>query len=630
MHDYAKTMRGQKAYRSPARRPAAKSRRRGLGCLLVAAILVVLALPCVAVVGFQVAYGDRVYPGVTVLGIPLGGLSHSQAETLLNQRFAQRYRESLVLRYADRSWPATRDELGLRYDVPRTVKAALAVGRGGSWLDGLQEQWRLQQQGFAIQPVVDMNEVQRLGYLNRLAKEIDRPALNATVRVESGKASTVQSQRGQRLNVEATAQRLAQAFIGEGSRQVDLVVEDLTPAVQEDGVREAVISTTAILASPVILAFEDRSWVFDGSKVISRTAERTWPLDPARLAGMLSFRQKLGSDGRTKLVAGLDEDLVTAFVNTVAPDIAQPVRDARLERDAKTGSLTPIVQSQEGRAVRVAETVRLIVNAALSTQRRVNLSVQVQRPKVAMEDISKMGLVELVSEGSSIYKGSSAERTYNIQLAASRIQGVVIPPGESFSFNEAVGPVNAETGYREGYSIIGDYTVRDVGGGICQVATTFFRAVFYGGYDVLERIPHAYRIRRYEQESQPLGLDTTVYNPGVDFKFRNDGPSYLLVQTNADQAKGVLQVRFYGTKPGWTVTVEGPVLSNEIAYGPRLPDAADPTLPVGTRILVQPAENGITSTINRIIKRGNQVLRTDTFKSRYGASREQWIVGTKQ
>ncbi len=627
--DYDNTGRLQRPSK-PTRRPASRPPRRGTCCLPTILLLLVVALPICLLLGYQMVYADRIYPEVTVLGIPIGGLSRSQAESLLTERLTQRYREALTLRYGDRSWPVTRTEMGLRYDVTRTVASALALGRSGSLPDRLQEQFRLRQEGRAVSPVLDLDEVQRLGYLNRLAREIDRPAVTAALRIEGRKVSAEPAQHGQRLNVAATAERLAQALVSGENRPVELAVDDLPPAIEEDGIREAVATASAILASPLVLVFDDRSWVLEGGQVVARSSQRTWPLDPARLASMLSLRQKAGADGRIKLLAGLDEEQVTVFVNTIAPQIAQPVREARLEREAKTGKIVPIAPSQEGRTLLVPDTVRLIVNAAATTQRRLSLPVQVERPKVAMEDIPKMGLVELVSQGSSVYKPSSAERTYNIQLAASRIHGAVIPPGEVFSFNATLGPVNADTGYRESYSIIGDYTVRDTGGGVCQVATTFFRAVFYGGYEVLERIPHGYRIRRYEQGGQPLGLDTTVYDPGLDFQFRNDGPSYLLVQTSLDQAKGTLTVSFYGIKPGWTVTLEGPTLSNEAPYGPRLPDVADPTLPEGTRILVQPAENGITSVIKRIIKKGNQVIRTDTFKSVYKPSREQWIVGTKR
>jgi vancomycin resistance protein YoaR len=629
MRDYARLGR-KEAVRTRPSSAGARAPVRGPCCLLVLLLIFAAMLPALAVAGYEVLYADRIFPGVTVLGVAMGGLQRAQAESLLSQQFTKSYREGITLRFGERTWPVTRDEVGLRYDAAGTVALALAVGRGASWPDRLQEQFRVRQEGRVITPTVDMDQVARLGYLNRLAKEIDRSAVSATIRVEGTKVSAVAAQHGQRLNVEATAKRLGEALLAGESRPVDLVVDDLAPAVEEDGVREAVATATAILASPLVLTFSDHTWVFEGGKVSERVTERTWPMDPQRLAAMLSLRQRAGTDGRVRLLAALDEDLVSGFLTSIAPQIAQPARDARLEMDAKTGQIVPTMPSQEGRALVTADAVKLIVATAATAQRRVALPVQVTRPKVAMEEIAKMGLVEMVSQGSSIFKPSTAERAYNIQLAASRINGAVIAPGELFSFNAALGPVTAESGYRQSWSIIGDYTVSDVGGGVCQVATTFFRAVYSGGYTIEERAAHAYLIPRYEQGGYSKGMDATVYDPGTDFKFRNDGPSYLLVQTNMDQTSGTLTVTFFGTKPGWTVTTQGPVLENVVAHDPKPIYVNDPTLPQGPPILVQSAMDGVTVTITRIVKKGDQVLRTYVFKWPYRATQEEWIVGTKK
>jgi vancomycin resistance protein YoaR len=592
--------------------------------------LMAIGLPILLLVGYESAYTDKVYPGVSVMGMNMAGMGRAEAEAALNQRFNQLYRQGLTLRLADRTWPVTREEIGLRFDVSRTLTTVMAVGRSGSLPDNLLEQLRIRGAGLTVQPVLDLNEVQRTGYLNRLAKEVDRPPINASVRVEGSMVSAAASQKGLRLNIEATSQRLAQALIAGDSKPVDLAIEEIVPAVGDGDVAEAVSGAATILSAPVTLVLDERIAVLEGDQVVVRQTQRTWVMDPVRLGSLLGFRQKVGADGRTKLAATLSEEAVTTFVNDIARDVNQPVRDARLERDDKTGKLTPSVQSQDGRAVRVADAVKAIVAAATGSQKRIALPVDVQRPQAPMEEIPNMGIVELVSKGTSIYKPSTDDRAFNVRLAAQRLHGVVIPPGQIFSFNKALGPVSADTGYRESYSIIGDYTVRDTGGGVCQVATTVFRAIFFGGYSIDDRSAHAYRIRRYEQESIPLGFDATVYDPGTDLKFKNDGPSYLLIQTTVDEAKGTLAVSFYGTKPDWTVTWSGPVLESVVPHGPKLPDTTDATLAAGTRILVQPAEDGVTATITRLVKRGAQVLRTYTFKWVYRQSQEQWIVGTKK
>jgi vancomycin resistance protein YoaR len=614
------------ANRSSAARPSPS-----WGCLTLTFVaLLAAAIPIFLLVTYESAYAEKVYPGVSVLGMPMAGMSRAEAEISLNQRFSQTYRQSLSLRFGDRVWPVTRDEIGLRFHVARTLAAAMAPGRTGNLLDSLVEQLRLRQQGLVIQPVLDLDEVQRVGYLNRLAKEVDRPPLNASIRIEGTAVSPAPSQKGLRVNIDVTSQRLAQALINADSRPVDLAVDELEPAIGDNDVKEAVTGAQAILSAPITVTFEDRSAAVEAGKVVTRLATRTWVVDQVRLGGMLGFRQKAGTDGHTKLLATVSEELAATFVTDLAREVDQPVRDARLELDAKTGALTPTVQSQEGRAIKVADAVRLIVAAASGGPRRVDLPVQIERPKVAMEDIAKMGLVERVSTGTSIYLPSTGDRAFNVKQAAQRLNGIVIAPNELFSFNAALGEVSAETGYRESYSIIGEYTVRDTGGGVCQVATTLFRAVFLGGYTIEDRSAHAYRIRRYEQENMPLGLDATVYDPSTDFRFRNDGPSYLLIQTAIDEVKGTLAFYLYGTKPDWTVTWSSPVLEKEIAHGPKLPDTLDSTLPVGTRIQVQPAEDGVTATITRQVKRGGQVLRTYVFKWTYRPVQEQWIVGAKK
>lgn len=618
-------------FRGTAPRPEASRSSGSRSCAaLVIALLLALGLPLLLLIGYESTYADKVHPGVTVLGMNMAGMGRAEAETALAQRFNQTYRQSLTLKQGDSVWPVTREEIGLRFSVTRTLSLAMAVGRSGSPMDNLTEQARVRLQGYSVQPVLDLDEVQRTGYLNRLAREVDRPAINASVRVVGTAVSPAPSQKGLRLNVEATSQRLAQSLIAGDSRPVELVVDDVLPAIGDGDVTEAVSGAAAILSAPVIIGFEGRDPAFDGERVVVNTSLRTWVLEPVRLGSLLGFRQKVGADGRTKLATTLDESAVAIFVGDIARAVDQPVRDARLQRDEKTGRLTPIIQSQEGRKVKTEDAVRAIVTAATGSQKDVRLPVQIERPQAAMEDMAAMGIVELVSKGASVYKPGSEDRNFNVKLAAERLHGIVIPPGQVFSFNNALGSVSAETGYRESYSIIGDYTVRDTGGGVCQVATTLFRAVFFGGYEIHERSAHAYRIRRYELEGMPLGLDATVYDPSTDFKFKNDGPSYLLIQMSIDEAKGTLAFSFYGTKPDWTVTWSGPVLDNAIAHGARLPDVQDNTLATGTRILVQPAEDGVTATIVRLVKRGDQVLRTYTFKWPYRASQEQWIVGTKK
>jgi vancomycin resistance protein YoaR len=253
----------------------------------------------------------------------------------------------------------------------------------------------------------------------------------------------------------------------------------------------------------------------------------------------------------------------------------------------------------------------------------VSLAVRVQKPAVAVEDIPNMGIVELVSKATTSFKGSPPGRVKNIELAASRFQGVVVPPGQVFSFNKYLGDVSAEEGYEESYIIFNDRTTVGLGGGICQVSTTAFRAAFWGGFPIVERWAHGYRVGWYEP---PVGLDATIYSPQVDFKFQNDTPHYLLIETEVDKKKGTLTFYFYGTKPDRTVEMEGPIIENVKPPGEPIYEE-DPSMAPGQIKQVDWAKEGADVTVYRIIKQGDTVLARERFFSRYRPWRDVFRVG---
>ena len=203
---------------------------------------------------------------------------------------------------------------------------------------------------------------------------------------------------------------------------------------------------------------------------------------------------------------------------------------------------------------------------------------------------------------------------------------MVIPPGQTFSFNEHLGDVSTETGYEESLIIFGDRTRVGIGGGVCQVSTTAFRAGFWGGYPILERTPHGFRVSWYEP---PVGLDATIYSPYVDLKFLNDTPYHLLIETEANVQTGALIFRFYSTKTARTVEMEGPSEDNVVPHGEPIYED-DPTLPRGTTKQIEWARNGVDVTLYRIIKEGAQVIAREKFFSRYGPWQAVYLVGTKQ
>jgi len=232
-----------------------------------------------------------------------------------------------------------------------------------------------------------------------------------------------------------------------------------------------------------------------------------------------------------------------------------------------------------------------------------------------------LGIRELVSSQTSYFRGSNAERMTNIQIAAERFHGVFVPPGATFSMGEILGDVTLDNGFAEAWIIYGGRTIKGVGGGVCQVSTTLFRTAFMAGFPIVERHSHAYRVSYYEQTvsgRDPLlaGLDATVYFPLVDFKFVNDTPYWLLMETYFNASAQSLTWKFYSTSDGGSVTFDssGP---RKIVSAPTPLFELNPELKKNEIKQVDWAADGADATIVRTVWKNGAVYFTDTFTTHY-------------
>lgn len=248
------------------------------------------------------------------------------------------------------------------------------------------------------------------------------------------------------------------------------------------------------------------------------------------------------------------------------------------------------------------------------------------KPEITLSSINQFGIEELIAEGRSDYSHSIPGRIHNVILAASKFNGVLIPPNKVFSFNENIGDISALTGYQPAYIIKEGKTVLGDGGGVCQVSTTLFRAALNAGLPIIERNAHAYRVQYYENDMGP-GFDATVFSPTVDLKIKNDTPAYILIQTEVDETNNLLYFRFYGKKDDRRVEISQSTLWDVSA--PPLPKYQDdPALKKGIiRQVDFPAWGGKASFNYKVYK--NNILSIDQkFYSAYRPWQAVFLVGT--
>lgn len=326
-------------------------------------------------------------------------------------------------------------------------------------------------------------------------------------------------------------------------------------------------------------------------------------------------------------------DVLDTAVETIAQRIDVPVTDALFQ--FKDGKVTAFRPSRDGRRVNREEVKRRFANvlpaipASQQSTTVIPVPVEIIKPTFTTDRVNAFGIKERIGRGYSEFRGSAPGRVHNVVLAASRINGMLIKPGQTFSFNDAVGDISAATGYQSAYIIKEGRTVLGDGGGVCQVSTTLFRAALDAGLPIVERRAHAYRVHYYEEGGYKPGIDATVFGPTVDLKIKNDTPGYILIQATIDTQRMTLAFDLYGTTDGRRAEI----LNHQVwGITPPPPDLYqdDPTLPSGMVKQVDFAAWGANASFRYKVTRNNEVLQDQVFISNFRPWQAVYLRGTVQ
>ncbi|MDI7278055.1 MAG: peptidoglycan binding domain-containing protein, partial [Anaerolineae bacterium] len=407
----------------PGGGPRGSVQRFLTGMLLgVLAGLVLLAGGALA---WQRHYVGRVVPGIWVSGVPLQGLTAAQAEAALRQAWDQVGPRHLTLRDGDRQWVLPLDTLGIGWDLPATVGAAMAVGHS----DSFWETWRIRlcglQRGVAVPPLWTLDEARCNLALRRLAAEIDQPPRSATLELGGTSPQSEPAVHGRELDVDATREKLRQALATGLPPALDLEIRSLVPTVV-DGEAARQRAEQLLTHQPVV--------TFDEGGT-----RHAWSLSRQTVAAGLRSRQEVGSDGLTRWVIDFDPAPIAAWLANIAQQIDRPAIEGRVAVNLGTMRASIAVPSQTGRRVNTAEALSRILAALEDGSSTVELPVDIERPYVSAEEVARWGTFTLLSEGVSYFRGSDPGRKQNIVVGSSRFDGVVVPPGGTFSFNQYIG-----------------------------------------------------------------------------------------------------------------------------------------------------------------------------------------------
>jgi vancomycin resistance protein YoaR len=230
----------------------------------------------------------------------------------------------------------------------------------------------------------------------------------------------------------------------------------------------------------------------------------------------------------------------------------EQTKDAKLV--IENNRATVFEAGQDGLHIDIATSTKNVILALVNQKTEAQLSVHAKKPAKPLAGTNTLGINELIGKGESNFKGSPKNRRHNIKVGVEKEKGVILAPGEEFSFNEYLGEVEASTGFLPELVIKKSGTVPEFGGGLCQVSSTTFRAAMDAGLPIVQRKNHSYAVQYYA----PQGTDATIYPGVIDLKFTNDTPAHILIWPYLKDADNLV-FEIYGTKDDREVILEKPV-----------------------------------------------------------------------
>jgi vancomycin resistance protein YoaR len=568
-------------------------RRRLLFLLLSLAALVV-------VLGLVFAGSPTTLAGgVTIDGIDVGGLEAKDARRLLQSRSEAIADKPVVFVAGGKRFAIRPKELGVEPDWKAAVAAAQRQGDGFGPIRGFK---RLDVQVFGadVTPRTSVLKGALQYQLGLIAKAVNRVPRNAAVVRHGLKIVVVPAEPGRVLDRAAAARTVVHelAALERSSAKVELPFRTQQPQIHAAALARAARQARLALSAPVHLELGKTRWV----------------LSPRRLVRLI----ELPADGRTQLTLGgpaADEWLVK-----LGKRVEKPAKDATFGVD---GSHVYVVPDRPGIRLDAIATADAVLAAAL--KRRPELRVArlpvVAAPATLLTAAARaMRIRGIVGSYTTVY-GGIANRIHNVQLVAHLVDGTLIAPDATFSFNKTTGERNAAKGFLEAPVIVNGELTTGLGGGVCQVSTTVFNAAFEAGVKITERTNHALYISHY-----PQGRDATVDYPSVDLKFVNDTGNWLLLRTFVSSSS--LTVNLYGTPVHRRVeSSTSPLTSHGV---PPVKKTVDPTLKRGEKVVDDAGVPALSTSVTRdVYADDGKLLYHDTWYSSYRAEPKLVRLGPK-
>ena len=609
-----------------------------------ARIVSVCAIALVVVLSVDaVAHAGRAYHGVKVGDIDVSGLTAAEIEQAVDQTYSQPLQQASATVFASdeaaqqtdeaaaaqnqqdaalaeqmavdeamaskKAWQTTGADLGATLDSAQLAEQALAVGRGDG---GLFARMGAGLFGKRIEVEPSFDEAALEEFASGIDAAIGQARVDYDVKVSGGVAYVVQGNDGWEVNRQTLAQLLSGTMLGSSDERIIAHTEFTPVRISSDAAAEVAQDVTSALSGGARFKFEGHTWQATASEIgawVSTSIEQagdTWRLRPyidqqlSKSAMASGIRQ---AEGDSLSGVGFEVDDAGAVSVTTdgqgkLPDVSDAAEALSVALFGQGDTVCPAQQAPE-----------------------VSVDAEDMPQRLTFQDAVDKGVVGPIGSFTTTYTtGQGTEnRNHNIDLVSQILDNSICKSGETWSYNGTTGDCNEEKGFLGAGAIIdGEYT-DSVGGGICQVATTVFDAVYESGLPVVERHNHSLYIASY-----PAGRDAAVSYPDLDLVWRNDTASDVLVKVSTQV--GSVTATLYGVDPGYQVTTETGQWEAGKKYSTTT--KVDDTLAPGTSYVKTRGTDGSTIEVTRTVKdvKGN-IVRQDLFASVYDPINEVILKG---
>jgi len=571
---------------------------------LLIIVITVIVITLLYVLLITIPFKGKVFSNIFVAGIYLGDTKKEEAVTKLTKEID--IPDKILLQANNQKYEILSSEVMLKYDFEKSTERAYLFSNTGNFFENILNRTKLifKPKNFTLFIKHDdqkLNEALSIVY-----SKLGSPPVLPVVTYTNNQITVDKGKNGVEVDTVKTTELLKLNLAENKTEPTEIFFKNLEVELSQEEEKNIYLRAQKLISKNIVFDHEDQ----------------TINLPKNDLLSFLNYQNTYDNYQIQNYIFKLAEKINRPFQNSVFL--------------VNNGKVEVFIPSKDGIVVdeKELENQLKIILTRIETETEeeneyvIKIPVTVISAKIKNEDVNNLGIKTLLGKGVSYFRGSIPNRVYNINHASSKFKGILVAPGETFSFNSVLGDVSALTGYKSAYVIKEGKTVLGDGGGVCQVSTTLFRAVLKSGLPVVERRAHSYRVGYYEQGSF-VGLDATIYHPTTDLKFTNNTPAHILIQSEIDIPNSTLIFEIYGTSDNRIATTTKPIITSSIAPPEDL-YIDEPTLPAGKIQQIEHKAWGAKVKFDYLVKRGEEILTKDTFYSNYRPWQAVFLKGTGQ